>query len=83
MKPTAEDMARNLEVDLALCNSFLTEETASEEMRFTYLAASWWPAAIRRALAAEAELARRMKQVSHMTDHLADSERDRVRSIDE
>ena len=60
MTPTAEDLVRNLVADLAVCESAPPGPLYFEEPR------SGWPAAIRRALAAEAERDQLRRRVAEL-----------------
>lgn len=65
LTPTPEDLARDLAADLALCG-------AANARNFSCLTASRaaWPAAIRRALAAEAEAARLRRELAGISPEL-------------
>ena len=62
-RPTPEDMGRSLEADLALCEAEPKglDSLQRWERELFCLARTGWPAAIRRALAAEAEVKRLKK----------------------
>ena len=72
-KPMAEDMARDLEADLKLCEAEPKglDSLQRWERELFCLARTGWPAAIRRALAAEAEVERLRKQVEGHAERIA------------
>lgn len=71
-KPTADDMARDLEADMGVCDKYPADECPFLPGTFGGEAVVGWPAAIRRAVAAEAEIARLNTENEGLTEEVSD-----------
>ena len=73
-EPTKEDMARSLEADLRFVEQIRRHQGSDRsdlDAEFWAIGDAAWPAAIRRALAAEAEVERLRKQVEGHAERIA------------